>query len=96
MSDKDAEDASDMSDIVERLREMATGPVSHRPITAGRLCKEAAAEIERLRAALRDLINIPAVRQVLGERHTADCGCPLCRSRAALSPLPAKKGGTVD
>ena len=54
------------------------------------------AEIERLRAALRDLINIPAVRQVLGARHTADCGCPLCRSRAALSPLPAKKGGTVD
>ena len=39
-----------MSDIVERLREMGGSPVSHRPITAGRLCKEAAAEIERLRA----------------------------------------------
>ena len=37
-------------DLVERLREMGGSPVSHRPITAGRLCKEAAAEIERLRS----------------------------------------------
>ena len=63
-----------MSDIVERLREMAAGPVSHRPITAGRLCKEAATEIERLRAALaearQDVIRVELqAASVFGE-HT--------------------------
>ena len=96
MSDKDAEDASDMSDIVERLREMATGPVSHRPITAGRLCKEATAEIERLRAALTECSTpydsgpttvLDGARLVAAEfqRRMDIAG-------SALSPLPAKKG----
>ena len=76
MSDKDAEDASDMSDIVERLREMATGPVSHRPITAGRLCNEAAAEIERLRDDIERL------------RGQGECICPKCGLRHGC-PAPS-------
>lgn len=92
MSDKDAEDASDMSDIVERLREMATGPVSHRPITAGRLCKEAAAEIERLRAALNQI----GLEATAFDATSAELLHEVAAiARAALSPLPAP-GGTVD
>jgi len=39
-----------MTDLVDRLREMAGSPVGLRPVGAGRLCREAADEIERLRA----------------------------------------------
>ena len=87
MSDK----AGDAARRIEKA--FTTGGVysGDDPVTVARAYLVQAAEIERLRAALRDLINIPAVRQVLGERHTADCGCPLCRSRAALSSLPAQK-----
>ena len=46
-----------MSDLVERLQDMAASAVSLRPITAGRLCKEAADEIERLRASETALVG---------------------------------------
>lgn len=78
-----------MSDIVERLREMAAGPVSHRPITAGRLCKEAAAEIERLRAALSDLLRDEQKLDDDDPRLEAS----RLAARAALSPLPAPPAG---
>ena len=93
MSDKDAEDASDMSDIVERLREMATGPVSHRPITAGRLCNEAAAEIERLRAAVatsrREALEEAAtvIDRLNGSRTGWAVGAELDEAAAALRAI---------
>ena len=45
------------STLIERLRDMANGPVSDRPITAGRLCAEAADHIAALEAALLSLSN---------------------------------------
>ena len=58
-------------DLVSQLREMAAGPVSHWPLTAGRLCKEAAAKIERLRAALRTS-HMQLASKMAGKRALSD------------------------
>jgi hypothetical protein len=55
-------------------------------ICEGQEISAACAEIERLRAALRALAQVPAVLQVLGRDHTEDCRCPLCNAHALLSP----------
>lgn len=36
---------------------------------------------------LEEVLAIPAVRAVLGTRHTSDCNCPCCRARALLSKV---------
>jgi len=45
-------------DVVKRLRELYQKPISHHPITAGRLLNEAADEIERLRESVSNLREI--------------------------------------
>lgn len=45
-------------------------------------------ELARLRlveAAARELINVPALRQALGDNHVGGCCCALCRLRSTLS-----------
>lgn len=75
-------------DLVKRLR----NPSGIGELRWIRAMSEAADEIERLRAALSDLLR---------DEQKLDDGDPRLEAsrlaaRAALSPLPAKKGGTVD
>jgi hypothetical protein len=53
------------------------------------LCREAVPALleshAALRKALEAVINIPAVKQVLGTKHTAGCDCPMCKARALLT-----------
>lgn len=44
--------------------------------------------VRELEAALRDVLSIPALNQILGTNHSAGCDCPLCRARAALPAPP--------
>ena len=87
-------------DLVARLREMGGSPVSHRPITAGRLCKEAATEIERLRAALTECsapYDSGPTTVLDGARLVAtEFQRRMDIAGSALSPLPAKKENTHD
>jgi len=74
-------------DIVERLRKERELP--GRPITKSRLCCEAADEIERLRAALEELVWIDKhtrerVRQVKGIKNVEDHRIMIVRK--ALKP----------
>ena len=53
-----------MSDIVERLRKFVTGcdrPECSRMVFTPIVCEEAADEIERLRAALRDALSYSTI-----------------------------------
>ena len=47
---------------------------------------EAYAALDEVLAPLRELVMIPALRQVLGDEHTDHCKCALCRCRELLKP----------
>lgn len=78
MSDPNARGGAD---IVERLRERARGPATDR--THG-LMAEAAAEIERMRGALR----VIAAQDSGVPTSTSLADCMAALARAALEPRP--------
>ena len=88
-----------MSDeLIERLRWSAASTEVSEELTAyGKMMDAAADEIERLRAALQNLTTkMGAQKAVTGREFSITVEVALRSARAALSPLPAKKGGTVD
>jgi hypothetical protein len=95
-------------DIAKRLRDEADGHTNGPVMLSPRTCLDTAAEIERLRAALRPLLSDKARKlltdhanaaHVMGDqdyRAIADAIRMLldkdARARAALSPSPSQEG----
>jgi hypothetical protein len=58
----------------------------------------AEASLLQAREALQAVLAIPAVRQVIGGKHTKDCDCSCCRANKLLAALStsAKEGKPAD